>query len=61
MGRMRAYVVTTGVLFALIFAAHVARLVAEGPGPLRQPIFVATSIASLGISVWAVALFRRLS
>jgi hypothetical protein len=59
MGPMRAYVITTGVLFALILAAHVARLVAEGAGLLREPIFIATSIVSLGVAAWAVAILRR--
>jgi hypothetical protein len=59
MGPMRAYVATTGVLFALILAAHVARVLTEGAALVREPVFIATSIVSLAVSVWAVALLRR--
>jgi hypothetical protein len=56
---MRAYVVTTGVLFVLVVIAHAARLVAEGSGPLHQPIFVGATLAALAVCAWAVALLRR--
>ena len=51
---MRAYIGITGLIFALIFAAHVARVWAEGTRLLREPIFVLSSAFSLGLSVWAV-------
>lgn len=57
---MRAYVVVTGGLFVLIALAHVARLFSEGPGVLTQPIFLATSLLSVVIAVWAVVIFRKL-
>lgn len=56
---MRAYVVTTGLAFMLIFVAHVARLFDEGTGPLGQPIFMLTSILSLSMVVWATIVLRR--
>lgn len=56
---MRCYVVATGIAFFLIFVAHVARFFAEGTGILREPVFLVTSILSLGIAVWAVILIRR--
>lgn len=44
---MRAYVGTTGATFLLLALAHVARLLAEGAAPLRDPVFLLTTIASL--------------
>ena len=53
---MRCYIGITGLVFALMFAAHVARILAEGPGLMREPIMVVTSILSLGLAIWAVVL-----
>jgi len=58
---MRTYVAVTGIVFALIFAAHVARVWAEGSGLLREPLFIATSLAALALGVWALALLTRRS
>ena len=56
---MRAFVLTAGFIFALILAAHVARLLIEGPGPMVDPIFIASSLASLALVIWAAMLLRR--
>ena len=56
---MRTYVGITGLAFAVIFAAHVARVWSEGTGPLTQPTFLITSALSLGLSVWAVVLLSN--
>jgi hypothetical protein len=56
---MRAYIGITGLVFALMFAAHVARILAEGPGLMREPIIVVTSVLSLGLSIWAVVLLTN--
>jgi hypothetical protein len=56
---MRCYVAATGIVFALIFAAHVARLFAEGSGLLREPFFIGTSLAALALGVWALVLLTR--
>ena len=56
---MRCYVAVTGVVFALIFAAHVARLWAEGAWLLREPFFIGTSLAALALSGWAAVLWVR--
>jgi hypothetical protein len=55
---MKSYVLTTGLVFVLIVAAHVARLFAEGPGLLKEPAFVFTSVLSVGLAVWAWRLLR---
>ena len=56
---MRAYVGITGLVFALIFAAHVARILSEGPGIMHQPVIIVTSLLSIGLSIWAVALLSN--
>jgi Co/Zn/Cd efflux system component len=53
---IRAYIGITGLIFALMFAAHVARVWVEGTGVLRDPIIILTTILSLGLAVWAVVL-----
>jgi hypothetical protein len=54
--RMKAYLFISGLVFALIFVAHLARIVSEGSGPLRQPTFLSTSILSLGLGIWSAKL-----
>jgi hypothetical protein len=56
---MRAYIGITGLIFALMFAAHVARVWAEGAGLLREPFFILITIAALALSVWAVVLLTK--
>ena len=57
---MKAYVITTGVIFALITIAHVVRLVLESTRVLTEPIYVIFTILSAAIAIWAVTLLRRL-
>jgi hypothetical protein len=56
---MRAYLLTTGAIFALIVLAHVARVVDEGPGLAGDPFFVVMTVAAAALSVWAWLLLRR--
>jgi hypothetical protein len=56
---VRVYVGITGLVFALMFAAHAARIWAEGVGLLHEPIIVVTSALSLGLAVWAVVLLSN--
>jgi hypothetical protein len=56
---IRAYIGITGLIFALMFAAHVARVWVEGTGVLREPIIILTTILSLALSVWAVVLLSN--
>lgn len=59
---MRIYIAITGLVFALMFAAHVARIVSEGPALMGEPIIIVTSVLSLGLAIWAVILlFKRRS
>ena len=56
---MRTYVGVTGVLFALIFAAHLVRVWAEGRWLLREPIFILTTAASLAAAICALLLLTK--
>jgi hypothetical protein len=55
---MRAYVMTTGVLFGLIAVAHVWRAFEEGAGLATDPFFVLLTVAAAALSVWAWRLIR---
>ena len=55
---MKSYVMTTGLVFALLALAHVWRVIAEGPG-VANPFFIATTVAAAALSVWAFVVLRR--
>lgn len=54
---MKAYLITTGTLFALIVASHALRFITEG-GALREPLLWALTILPAGLSLWAFSLLR---
>jgi hypothetical protein len=58
---MKAYVITTGTVFALITLAHVARVFAEGAYLLREPAFIVTSAIAVALCVWAFRVLARLA
>ena len=55
---MKAYVVTTGIIFALITVAHILRVFAEGPRLAKDPFFILLTLLAAGLSVWAWRLLR---
>jgi hypothetical protein len=55
---MRTYIVTSGLLFVLLVAVHVLRLIAEGFGPLANPVFLASTGASAAMAVWARSAYK---
>lgn len=57
---MRAYIITTGAIFALIAIAHIARLVTE-THVLREPIFLVLTILAAALSIWSWVVLRRVS
>lgn len=57
---MKAYIIITGIVFGLLAVAHVLRVMAEGTYLLTEPIFVLTTIASVGLFAWAIFLFKQL-
>jgi uncharacterized membrane protein len=58
---MKLYLVVTGVAFALLFLAHIARVALEGWHVATGAVFVATTLGSLLICVWAFRLYRELA
>lgn len=50
---MKAYVITTGVVFGLIVLAHVWRVLVEGPALARDPVYILLSVAAGALSLWA--------
>ena len=57
---MRAYIITTAIIFALITIAHIVRLVTETTRVLTEPIFLLLTVLSAALVVWAITLLRRL-
>lgn len=49
---MKAYVLITGIIFALITVAHLARLYFE-PHFLSDPVYLALTILTAGLTGWA--------
>jgi hypothetical protein len=55
---MKAYVMTTGVLFGLLTVVHVWRVLEEGPGLAADPWYVLTTLAAAALCLWAWRLVR---
>ncbi|HEY2574572.1 MAG TPA: hypothetical protein VGH65_10890 [Verrucomicrobiaceae bacterium] len=55
---MKAYVITTGVVFGLITLAHIARFISEGPRLAAEPVFIFLTVFAAFLCIWA---FRLLS
>ena len=55
---MKAYLLTTGTVFALLTLAHVWRVLAESSSLARDPWYVLITIASAALSIWALFLVR---
>ena len=56
---MKAYLITTGTVFALITLAHFWRISLEGPHLAKDPLFVVLTVATAGLSLWAWRLLKR--
>lgn len=57
---MKAYVITTGAIFALIVIAHIWRIAVEGPGVASSPIFVVFTLLAAALAAWSCWILRRL-
>ena len=55
---MKAYVMTTGAVFALLTLAHLLRIIVEGPHLAKEPFYVLITVAAAGLCVWAWRLLR---
>ncbi|MGI8430773.1 MAG: hypothetical protein ACR2MW_00565 [Chthoniobacterales bacterium] len=56
---MKAYVTTTGAVFALLTLAHLWRIIWEKPELARDPLFLAITAIAAGLAVWAGVVLRR--
>jgi len=56
---MKAYLITTGIIFALIVAAHILKAIEEGPGTAKDPFFIILTLLAAGLCVWAGRLLRK--
>jgi hypothetical protein len=56
---VKAYLLTTGVIFAVLTVLHAWRMFAEAGGPLREPWFVFITLVAAAFTVWAGVLFRQ--
>ena len=56
---MRAYLLTSGAVFALLVVAHVVRLFAEGPTVALKPVFVITTLLAVALTAWAWRLWKQ--
>jgi len=56
---VKAYLATTGVVFGILTALHIWRIIAEGGGPGREPWFLFISVVAAGFTVWSAVLLLR--
>jgi hypothetical protein len=54
------YVITTGVVFALLTLTHLLRIFVEWPHLLREPAFLLITIVAGGLCFWAWRVLRLL-
>jgi hypothetical protein len=55
---MKAYVITTGAVFALLTLAHLLRIIMEWPHLARDPFFLLITVAAGALCLWAWRLLR---
>jgi hypothetical protein len=58
---MKAYLVTTGIVFTLVTAAHIWRVIGETRSLARDPWFILITLFAAGLSLWAWRLLRQVS
>ena len=57
---MKAYIITTGVIFSLITLAHSAHMAAEHQLLATDPVYLLLTAAAAGLAVWAWLLVWRM-
>ena len=50
---MKAYVITTGAVFALLTLAHLLRIIMEGTHLAKDPFYVLITVAAGALCLWA--------
>lgn len=56
---MKAYLITTGIVFALLVVAHIWRVIVESRQLATDPDFILITLASAALSAWAWRLLWR--
>ena len=56
---MKAYVITTGAVFALLTLAHLLRIIVVWPHIAEDPMLLLITVAAGGLGVWAWRLLSR--
>jgi hypothetical protein len=56
---MRAYVITTGLVFVLMTLVHVWRVAVEGIQLAKDPHFILFTLIAVGLSVWSWRVLRQ--
>ena len=57
---MKAYLTITSLLFALLTAVHIWRMVVER-SVTRDPFFLAITLVAAGLCIWGLRLLRATS
>jgi len=57
---MKAYILTTGIIFGLITIAHVWRVIVEDMNLAKEPSFVLMTLLTAALSGWAWKAYRCL-
>jgi hypothetical protein len=58
---VKAYVMTTGTVFALIAATHIWRVVAEGLPVAMDPVYIVLTVAAAALSLWARRVLKSMA
>lgn len=58
---MKAYLITTGIIFGLITGAHIWRAVDEGPQLAKDPFFILLTVLAASLCLWACRLLSKRS
>ncbi|MEO8274884.1 MAG: hypothetical protein ABI639_01615 [Thermoanaerobaculia bacterium] len=56
---MRAYVITSGILFGVVTIAHLARMVSERHDLATAPWYLAITATTAAMSLWALRALRK--
>jgi len=57
---MKAYIITTGILFGLITVAHLWRIIEEWPHLMKEPWYLLITVAAAALCLWAWRLLRSI-
>lgn len=55
---MRTYVIVTGIIFALLTATHIVRMVME-PSSVSDPVFITFTVLAAGMAIWSWKALRQ--